>query len=632
MKKDVKFRLVAFLLPVLMIIQAFFLASVGNAEDKKSEENTVKEKYSINLDIKILEKTDKPSARQVKVWKLKEDKLAKNSSGTIDELETAKNFDKLDETKIKEALGEALLTSEESKITENGENERISIEIEQAKDEVSYYLIKESDDSYNKMKDRIDSGKSEKLNTTVIKVPSDQFKEKTLDIQLKGTKPVPPTDIVLVKKDTKNKDRKIEKVDFRLLAKSNVEGKKDYPVILEQKLGYYEFKAIDKGTEEKPASKETATIMSTNAEGKIVVKGLPKGESFYFEEIEAKGIYNEFNNISNTGKHSDNFTNEIKEEIVVYNDRIPFVKKKNTNGNSLKDIGFKVFNKDGKALKFKEDKGENIGDYGYGYIYDESGDIEEVNTDDDGNIFLGKMPAGEGYYFLETKTPDKYEKSEEKHYFNVDENGVIYLKDKDNNKKQEALQIINKPLKPTGGNEKKTGGRKFIKVEKNNSKVKIKGAKFKVVKKVGENKYGDIFENKKIIVESDENGRFEVKDLPYEKDGSTYYLIETAAPGYVVNSEPIPFTINANSYSATEKVIENVKEPPKEETPPPTPVTPPSNPPTPVTPTKTIASRSRGPMVKTGDIRIWIYFAIGLVMIIAGSLIIRSQDKKQQLA
>ena len=552
-----------------------------------------------------------------------EDKLAKNSSGTIDELETAKKFDALDEAKIKEALGEELLISEESKITENGENERITIEIEQAKDEVSYYLIKESDDSYNKMKERIDSGKSEKLNTTVIKVPSNQFKGKTLDIQLKGTKPVPKTDIVLVKKDTKNKDRKIEKVDFRLLAKSNVEGKEDYPVILEQKLGYYEFKSIDKGTEKKPASKETATIMTTNAEGKIVVKGLPKGGSFYFEEIEAKGIYNEFNNILNTGKHSDDFTNEIKEEIVVYNDRIPFVKKKDTSGKSLEDIGFKVFNKDGKALKFKEDKGENIGDYGYGYIYDESGDIEEVNTDIEGNIFLGKMPAGEGYYFLETKTPDKYEKSEEKHYFNVDENGVIYLKDKDN-KKQEALQIINKLLKPTGGNEKKTGGRKFIKVEKNNSKVKIKGAKFKVVKKVGENEYADIDEKNPLTVESDKDGRFEVNNLPYEGDGSTYYLVETAAPGYVVNYEPIPFTINANSYSESAQIITNEKP-----TPPPTPVRPPSNPPTPSTPTKIITNRSRGPMVKTGDIRIWIYFAIGLLMIIGGSLIVRREDRKQ---
>lgn len=628
MKKDVKSRMVALLLPILMIFQAFFLAPVGHAEKKKSEENTGKEKYSINLDIKILEKTDKPSARQVKVWKLPEDKLAKNSSGAIDELETAKNFDALDEAKIKEALGEELLTSEESKITENGENERITIEIEQAKDEVSYYLIKESDDSHNKMKERIDSGKSEKLNTTVIKVPSNQFKEKILDIQLKGTKPVPKTDIVLVKKDTKNKDKKIEKVDFRLLAKSNVDGKADCPVILEQKLGYYEFKSIDKGTEEKAASKETATIMTTNAEGKIVVKGLPKGESFYFEEIEAKGIYNEFNNILNTGKHSGDFTNEIKEEIVFYNDRIPFVKKKDTSGNSLKDIGFKVFDKDGKAIKFKEDKGEGIGHYGYGYIYDEDGDIEEVKTDEEGNIFLGKMPAGEGYYFLETNTPDKYEPSEEKHYFNVDENGVIYLKDKDNKKEQKSLLIVNKPVEPNGGNEKKTGGRKFIKVEKNNSKVKIKGAKFKVLKKVGENEYADIVEKSPLIVESDKDGRFEVNNLPYEGDGSTYYLVETVAPGYVVNYDPIPFIINANSYSETEKVIENVKQPPKP-TPPPTPVRPPSNPPTPSTPTKIITNRSRGPMVKTGDIRIWIYFAIGLLMIIGGSLIVRREDRKQ---
>lgn len=121
--------------------------------------------------------------------------------------------------------------------------------------------------------------------------------------------------------------------------------------------------------------------------------------------------------------------------------------------------------------------------------------------------------------------------------------------------------------------------------------------------------------------------------MPYEKDGTTYYLEETNPPnGYMANTKPIPFKISATSYSETHQVITNEKQPPtppKEETPPPTPPTPPE---TPSTPTKTLTSRSRGPLVKTGDIRIWIYFAIGLIMIVAGFIIIRNQDKKQELA
>ena len=37
----------------------------------------------------------------------------------------------------------------------------------------------------------------------------------------------------------------------------------------------------------------------------------------------------------------------------------------------------------------------------------------------------------------------------------------------------------------------------------------------------------------------------------------------------------------------------------------------------------------RGPLVKTGDIRIVIFVAIGLVMIIAGSHLVRKSEKAQ---
>ena len=634
MKKERKSRLLAFILPVLMLIQAFFLAPVGLAEGEKNDGSIDKLKYTINLDIKIIEKGDEPSGRQVKVWQVPEDKLEKDASGNIDLLKTAQKYDKLDEKSIKEELNNEKLTSDEPKFTEDGDKERITFEIEQEKDKVFYYLIKESEASFEKMRDKIDNGPSEKLNTSVIKVPSESFNENALTISLKGNKPEEPEDITLVKKDSKNPNKKIEKVNFRLLVKSNTEDKKVYSVILEQKSGYYEYKAIDKGTEEKPADKKTATVLTTNADGKIIVRKLPKlskDEAYYFEEIEAIGIYKEFNNILNNGKPSEEFDNTIKEEIVVDNDRIPFVKKTDTKGKLLETVGFKVYNKEGKALTFKKDKGENIGDYGYGYIYDENGD-EEVFTDKDGNIFLGKMPAGEGYYFLETTPLKDYKESEEKYYFNVDENGVIYLKDKDNKKVQKSLVIKNIPIKPQGENEKKTGGKKFIKVDKDDVKIKVKGAKFKVLKKVGD-KYADIDEDNPLTVESDKDGRFEVKDLPYEGEGTTYYLKEFSAPGYIVNSDPIPFKISATSYSETQQVITNEKQPPKEETPPPTPETPDNSTTiTPSTPTKTLTSRSRGPLVKTGDIRIWIYFAIGLIMIVAGFIIIRNQDKKQELA
>ena len=205
----------------------------------------------------------------------------------------------------------------------------------------------------------------------------------------------------------------------------------------------------------------------------------------------------------------------------------------------------------------------------------------------------------------------------------------MILFERNGKKEQATIPFVNIPIggRTTGNNPK--GGRKFVKVAADDKNNKLGGAKFKVVKIVDGKKENPTNDGV-YTVTSDENGNFEVKDLPYEKDGSTYYLVETTPPtGYMANSKPIPFTISATSYSETEKVIENVKVPPEEETPPPTPPTPPE---TPSTPTKTLTSRSRGPLVKTGDIRIWIYFAIGLLMIVAGFIIIRNQDKKQELA
>ena len=110
-------------------------------------------------------------------------------------------------------------------------------------------------------------------------------------------------------------------------------------------------------------------------------------------------------------------------------------------------------------------------------------------------------------------------------------------------------------------------------------------------------------------------------------------ITETTTPiNYVPFLGKIYFEINADSINLSPIVIENVYEPPKEETPP-SPPSPPSTPTTPSSPGTISTTRGpRGPLVKTGDIRIWIYFAIGLLMIVAGFIIIRNQDKKQELA
>lgn len=639
MKKEHRSRIVAFLLPVIMIFQIlaapFLSVAAGGMEDTKTE------KYTIRLLIDILEKTGESSKRTVKVWKLSKDQLKKD-----DLLETAKHFDGMEDSKIDEELNYKGILSEESKLDENAEKELIEIPVENKKGEESYYLIKESNESLDMMKEKIASGKSKKLVTNVVKLPNDNIKDGILSINIKNEMEVPTTNISLVKTDSKNKDIRLDKVGFRLYRKAKEEEKEGQLVSVEGELGVYKYKA----SEEK-ITEDEVPVLKTNTDGKIEVSDLPEGETYYFKEVEAVG---EYNNDNNKNKTSEDFKVGETSEIVVENDRIPFVKKVDQKGQALAGAKFEVYNKDGKKLSFKKDTDKF--NYGYTYLEDSEEDkakeseesnetkeesessnenkeeteesdetkdedsenaentgekITELVSDEEGNIFISGMPEGEGYYFLETEAPEGYQKSNNKFEFNVDENHIIYQISKDKDGKEIKTQgyITVENIKPDEKIEK--GGFRFLKVDSNDASKKLKGAKFKVTKKVGD-KYEDVERNgKKYIVESDKNGAFEVKDLEL----GTYYLKETTAPsGYVVNSSPIEIEITGSSYAQSPAVVTNSKG---------------DVPVTPTTPGGSTSTRGpKGPLVKTGDIRILVFFAAGLLLILGGYKMVRSQDKK----
>lgn len=642
MKKEHRSRIVAFLLPVIMIFQIlaapFLSVAAGGMEDTKTE------KYTIRLLIDILEKTGESSKRTVKVWKLSKDQLKKD-----DLLETAKHFDGMEDSKIDEELNYKGILSEESKLDENAEKELIEIPVENKKGEESYYLIKESNESLDMMKEKIASGKSKKLVTNVVKLPNDNIKDGILSINIKNEMEVPTTNISLVKTDSKNKELRLDKVGFRLYRKAKEEEKEDQLVSVEGKLGVYKYKA----SEEK-ITDDQVPVLKTNTNGKIEVSDLPEGETYYFKEVEPVG---EYNNDNNKNKTSEDFKVGETSEIVIENDRIPFVKKVDQKGQALAGAKFEVYNKDGKKLSFKKDTDKF--NYGYTYLKDSEEDkakeseesnetkeesessnenkeeteesdesdetkdedsenaentdekITELVSDEEGNIFISDMPEGEGYYFLETEAPEGYEKSSDKFEFNVDENHIIYRISKDEEGKEIKTQgyITVENIKPDEKTQK--GGFKFLKVDSSDTSKKLKGAKFKVTKKVGD-KYEDVERNgKKYIVESDKNGAFEVKDLEL----GTYYLKETTAPsGYVVNSSPIEIEITGSSYAQSPAVVTNSKG---------------DVPVTPTTPGGSTSTRGpKGPLVKTGDIRILVFFAAGLLLILGGYKMVRSQDKK----
>ena len=650
MKKEHRSRIVAFLLPILMIFQIMAMPFLSAAAGENDEAKT--EKYTIRLLIDILDKTGESSKRTVKVWKLSKDQLKKD-----DLLETAKHFDGMEDSKIDEELNSKGKLSEESKLDDNLEKELIEIPVENKKGEESYYLIKESNESLDMMKEKIASGKSKKLVTNVVKLPNDNIKDGILTINIKNEMEVPTTYISLVKTDSKNKEIRLDKVGFRLYRKAKEEEKEDQLVSVEGELGVYKYKAS-----EEEITEDQVPVLKTNTDGKIEVSDLPEGETYYFKEVEAVG---EYNNDNNKNKTSEDFKVGETSEIVVENDRIPFVKKIDQNGQALAGAKFEFYNKDGKKLSFKKDTDKF--NYGYTYLEDSEADkskeseesneskeetdeskeesneevkdtedkesesdkvdetkdedsenaentdekITELVSDEEGNIFISDMPEGEGYYFLETEAPEGYQKSNDKFEFNVDENHIIYqtTKDKEGNEIKTQGYITVENIKPGEKNEK--GGFKFLKVDSSDTSKKLKGAKFKVTKKVGD-KYEDVERNgKKYIVESDKNGAFEVKDLEL----GTYYLKETAAPsGYVVNSSPIEIEITGSSYAQSPTVVTNSKG---------------DVPVTPTTPGGSTSTRGpKGPLVKTGDIRILVFFAAGLLLILGGYKMVRSQDKK----
>lgn len=646
MKRERKFRLIGFILPILMLIQAFFLTPTGLAKEEKDTYNV-----EINLNIHAWdpdEKANEPkeenkesnytyksSRRQVIYWRI-DDKLKLDVDKLEDSeiLKLQKEYDALSIEKINEKFGKGTL-SDTSKLVFNDnlydEIDFASSEFDGLEDknkirdgiseerilikglEKGVYLFKETKESEKKANDKYEPNK---LVTTVAKVGKNFADDKNnVKVNMKRVREVPTKDITLIKVDEDDGNIKLDKVEFKLLRKetstitgdnSKSEVSTSYLVpVKDLKNGNYEYDpSIDKP--------ENIPMLKTNTDGKIVVKGLPEGD-YYFEEVKTIEGYDPDLNL---GRNNKKKPVKLGGTVTIKNKRIPSLNKyDDTTGRSLDGVTFAVYKKGSEEkLKFKE--GKNPGEY----IYDEDGKLTDIETKAGGRIYLREMPKGD-YYFQEITAIEGYEKSDDPFEFSVDENHRILV-----DGKVDSVPVPNTPMGTNTTPKNPKGSHSFIKVDKDDHGKKLAGAKFKVQKLV-DDKYKTVVRNgSEYIVESDSNGALEVTDLEY----GHYRLKEAGLPkDYNPVGKFTEFDIGAASSLNTPVLIENKYNPPKEETPPPTPPTPPE---TPSTPTKTLTSRSRGPLVKTGDIRIWIYFAIGLLMIVAGFVIVRNQDKKQELA
>lgn len=388
--------------------------------------------------------------------------------------------------------------------------------------------------------------------------------------------------------------------------------------------------------------KQYSDVFKTDENGKIAVEKLPApAPSDEYVFIEVKGLEGYHLNKNNYYPVKNN------EVVTVENYKNPTLNELKLNkvdsftNEPIDKVGFELYrviviDNDDNTKKITEERVDLAGSNG-SYEYKEdialSEKVPQLYTDTNGQIVVKNLPDGE-YFFRENKPHKDY---------NLPEN-----KGKESERlkrKNITYTMKNRPINPPGvnppGSNIGKGSYNFIKVDDSKEAKRLAGATFALYKINDKGEQIPVEINgKKYTVKSGSNGEFKVENLPYGK----YALRETAAPsGYIPEVKPIVFEISNKSASAEAIMVVNKPDnpkppvvtppgstPPRSTTPPTTRTTvPPTNTPRTYYVPKDTPGIPRGPLVKTGDIRILVFIAIGLVMILFGNHIVRKEEKTQ---
>lgn len=247
--------------------------------------------------------------------------------------------------------------------------------------------------------------------------------------------------------------------------------------------------------------------------------------------------------------------------------------KSDDRGKPLAGVVFHLYDENGKPVKTKN------------YVYDPNGEVEDLVTDKDGYIRITNLPKGT-YKFVEVRTLPGYEIERGSSYVKVDYDTGGFI------------HVVNKRLK---------GEVNFIKKDKADDKA-LAGAAFKIYRMVdGERVFVKDSAGEDLVAISDADGFFSFKDL----DFGLYYVIEAEAPeDYILSAEVTKVLIDSQSYKK-EFSIYNEKKPTPEPGPGPEPEKPgPEN-----------------PIPKVGDITLIVMFIAGLIFVLVGRFLIKSEEK-----
>lgn len=426
-----------------------------------------------------------------------------------------------------------------------------------------------------------------------------------------------------------NTNEDLAGVEFRLYVKA---GKDLTPVGIDENGNY------DIGN-------QYTDTFTTNEKGEIAIEGLP-------ELAEANTyVFREEKPLDGYVLNNKNYLVRRNEVVEVKNFKNPtpielrLNKVDSITNNPIDKVGFELFKvvtneNDDNTAQITE---ERVGVKGEAGSYEFRDDLAEseieyqLYTGTDGQIVVSGLPDGE-YFFRENQPQKDYNLAENR---GKESNRL----DRENSSDTMENRPVTPPSvsPPTPNNP--YGSYNFVKVDDSKEQKRLAGATFALYKVSEDGKQTPYEVNgKRYTVKSGDNGEFKVENLPYGK----YVLRETAAPaGYILDVNPIEFTISKDSKNAEAIMIVNKRNPDRPVTPPvvsPPGTTPPrtTTPPTTrttvppvVSPPKTYyvpkdtPGVPRGPLVKTGDIRILVFIAIGLIMILFGNHIVRKEEKTQ---
>ena len=615
MRKLFKTRYISFLLALVMVVGIFLPCGGALAKENGKKEDKSSTKYSINIDITINNKKElkeklekgqsiEASHREVKVYKLKVDKemtdedrlkLAKDFDGlTIAEAEKKlKDEKKLDKEipaeKSKYFYGNKAYDKIDPKAIKDFKLDNLDLnneKIEIKNLDAGYYLIKETDES-KKIPNK-------KLVTQVVKLPGEEMTGNVLTVVAKKEQKVKvkPKDIKLIKVDANNKDVKLDKAQFELYKKGDTN-----PVHVDGSRGNYIYN-----------EKGKTTVLETWNGGEIVVQNLPEG-TYYFKEIKPAPGYPVEGNKGTLSKDL-----KLGESDTVENHRTPLLKKidKKDKNKTLNGAVFEIYNKaDNKKLNFKKtDTGYEVDPNGKDKLETKNGGLLNITNLADGTYVIKEVEAPEGYVLQKIE-----EEFIVKNFNAVDKKGDARILVIENELKPETHET------PPPTSKTPRGGYNFVKIDSSKDENRLGGAKFILMKKVGDKYEKFLVNGKEVKLTSKDNGEFAIDGLEYGE----YALKEVEAPAnHTIINDLTPFTVDAASSSLPVKKI--VNEPYKKVV-----TTSRQNTITTKYTPSEITRIVKTPIVKTGDIRIVVMAIVGLVFLVMGIKFVNSAERVQRI-